>query len=85
MSPELQAYYERRLSMCGDPAWKELCEDVEAMIQSTNNLEGVDSIEKLHFRKGELSIMKWILNLKQISEESYKQLQEDSQNEREIG
>lgn len=77
MEPQLQLYYERRLSMCGDPAWKDLCEDVEAMVESTNNLEGVDSIEKLHFRKGELSIMKWILNLKQISEESYQQLQDE--------
>ena len=85
MTPELQQYYERRLSMMGDPAWKDLMEDVEAMIESTNTLEGIESLEKLHFRKGELSIMKWILNLKQISEESYKNLQEESQNERDIG
>ncbi len=77
MDQALQNYYERRLSMCGDPAWKDLCEDVEAMIESTNTLEGIESLEKLHYRKGELAIMKWILNLKQISEESYKQLQEE--------
>ena len=26
MTPELQSYYERRLSMMGDPAWKDLME-----------------------------------------------------------
>lgn len=81
MSPELQAYYERRLSMCGDTAWSELCEDVAEMLEATNKIDGIDSVEKLHFRKGEVSIMKWILNLRSISEESYKQLQEPQSNE----
>ena len=77
MTPELKQYYERRLSMMGDPAWQDLCDDILKMRNATNTLNGVDTIEKLHFRKGELSIMEWVLTLKEVSSETYQQLLED--------
>jgi hypothetical protein len=80
MTPELQQYYERRLSMMGDEAWKDLIEDVERMIEATNRLDGIDSVESLWFRKGEVSIMKWILSLKEISEQAYQEMKDDDAN-----
>ena len=77
MTPELQAYYERRLSMMGDEAWNDLMEDVREMLAATNRLDGVDSEKTLWFKKGEISIMNWLLSLKEISEESYAQLREE--------
>ena len=77
MTPELQAYYERRLSMMGDPAWQDLMDDLKAMIEATNRLEGIDSEKDLWFRKGELSIMNWLFNLKPISEQTYEDLKAD--------
>ena len=41
MDRKLQDYYENRLSMMGEPAWKDLMEDVEAMLKATNTLDGV--------------------------------------------
>lgn len=77
MTPELQAYYERRLSMMGDEAWNDLMDDVREMLAATNRLDGVDSEQSLWFKKGEVSIMNWLLSLKDISEESYNYLKEE--------
>ncbi len=38
MTPELQKYYEDRFSMMGQEGWKDLCIDIDNMIESLNNL-----------------------------------------------
>jgi predicted transcriptional regulator len=50
------------------------------MLSSTDTVKGVETVEQLHFRKGEVSIMTWIKNLKQSSEEVYEQLQQEEDN-----
>ena len=73
---ELQKYYENRFDMMAHQGWLDLMEDIQAMLVSTNTLDGVDSPEKLHFRKGELSILNWLLSLKSVSEKAYGELNE---------
>ena len=80
MNRELQDYYENRFAMMAMPGWKDLIEDIQLMIDSTDTVGGVETIEQLHFRKGELSIMNWIKTLKESSAEVYEQLQEDVDN-----
>jgi hypothetical protein len=80
MNRELQDYYENRFSMMATPGWQDLLEDIDLMLSSTDTVKGVDSVEQLHFRKGEVSIMTWIKNLKQSSEEVYEQLQQEEDN-----
>lgn len=77
MNPRLQAYYENRLSMMGDPAWNDLMEDVQQMADATNDITNIQDDKTLHFRRGELSIMRWLLNLREISETAYQQLQKE--------
>jgi hypothetical protein len=77
MTPELQLYYEQRLSMMGEPAWKDLMEDVEQMLSATNDLSAVQDEKTLHFRRGEISIMRWMLSLKDVSEQAYQQLKDE--------
>ena len=77
MSPELQQYYESRLSMMGDSAWKDLMDDVERMLEATNDLSAVQDEKTLHFRRGEISIMRWLLSLQSVSEQAYQQLKDD--------
>jgi hypothetical protein len=78
MTPELQRYYEQRLSMMGDPAWKDLMEDISEMLKSTNDISSINDEKTLHFRRGEVSMMRWLLSLKQVSEESFEGLQNDA-------
>lgn len=78
MDLELQKYYENRFKMMAEQGWLDLMEDVQAMLVSTNSLDGVDTPEKLNYRKGEISILKWLLSLKSVSEKSYEELQNES-------
>ena len=80
MNRELQDYYENRFAMMSTKGWQDLLEDLELMITSTDTIGGLETIEQLHFRKGELSIMNWIKTLKESSTEVYEQLQEDVDN-----
>lgn len=77
MNKEIQKYYEDRFTMMATQGWKDLIEDLETMLAATDNLSGVSTIEQLHFKKGEVSIMNWLKNLRDASSEVYEKLQED--------
>jgi hypothetical protein len=74
MDIKLQKYYEDRLSMMGDTAWKDLIEDVNEMIKSTNDITSIQDEKALHFKRGELSIMNWLVNLHESSSLAYEHL-----------
>ena len=76
MTPELQKYYENRFSMMGSDGWKELMEDIDTMISSLNNISVIPDEQSLQFKKGELSILTWLKNLKLVSERAYEELNE---------
>jgi hypothetical protein len=76
MTPTLQRYYEERISMCSSEAWKDLMEDVQTMLAATNVLDGVTP-ETLQYKQGEVSIMRWMLALKDVSEQTYEELKKD--------
>lgn len=77
MTPELQKYYEERFSMFSQQGWIDLMEDVDKMLDSLNNISTIEDGNALQFRKGELSILLWLRNLKQISERAYEDLNAD--------
>jgi hypothetical protein len=74
MTPELQKYYEERFSMFSQQGWIDLMEDVDKMLESLNNISTIEDGNALQFRKGELSILLWLRNLKQISERAFEDL-----------
>jgi hypothetical protein len=74
MTPELQRYYEDRLSMMASDAWNDLMEDVETMLKATDTLSGVTQ-DNFRFKQGEVSIMKWLLSLRDTSTKAYEELQ----------
>ena len=74
MDKELQEYYEARFDMMSSKGYKDLVADVETMIKATNNLISTQTLEELHFRKGQLDVLHWIRTLKKLSEESWEQL-----------
>ena len=76
MTPELQKYYEDRFSMMATEGWKDLVEDIDNMIYALNNISVIESESQLQYKKGELSILTWLKNLKQISERAYDELNE---------
>ena len=76
MTPELQKYYEDRFSMMATEGWKDLVEDIDNMIYALNNISLIENDFQLQYKKGELSILTWLKNLKQISERAYEDLSE---------
>ena len=74
MNPELQKYYEERFSMMATQGWGDLMEDVDGMINALNNLSAVEDEKSLQFKKGELSILLWLKNLRQVSSDAYEEL-----------
>ena len=76
MTPELQKYYESRFDMMSNDGWKDLCIDIDIMIESLNNLSVISDEKTLMFKKGELSILTWLKTLKEVSERAYEELNE---------
>jgi len=76
MTPELEKYYEERFSTMATVGWRDLMEDVERMIEPLNNIATITDEGSLQYRKGELSILTWLQNLKQVSERAYEDLNE---------
>jgi hypothetical protein len=76
MSPELQKNYEERFTMMSTQGWVDLMEDIDKMIEPLNNISTISDEKTLQFRKGELSILIWLKNLKQVSERAFEDLNE---------
>jgi hypothetical protein len=74
MNKELQDYYESRFEMMSTQGWKDLVEDIDKIIVSLNNISVVSDEKDLQFKKGELSILTWLKNLKEISERAYEEI-----------
>ena len=74
MNKELQDYYESRFEMMSTKGWRDLVEDVDKIIVSLNNISVVSDEKDLQFKKGELSILTWLVNLKEISERAYEEI-----------
>jgi len=76
MTPELQKYYEDRFDLFSRPGWTDLIEDIDAMLTALNNVSTIADEKSLQFRKGEISILTWLITLKEISERAYEDLNE---------
>lgn len=74
MTPELQKYYEDRFSMMATQGWSDMMDDIDGMINALNNLSAIEDEKSLQFKKGELSILLWLKNLRQVSSDAYEEL-----------
>ena len=76
MTPELQKYYEDRFDLFSRPGWADMMEDIDVMLTALNNVSTIADEKSLQFRKGEISILTWLITLKEISERTYEDLNE---------
>lgn len=77
MTPELKNYYEARFDMFASKGWMDFIEDIIEIRKSTDSVSGIDDLRKLGVKQGELSIIDWILSLKQVSEETYMEIERE--------
>lgn len=78
MTPDLEDYYNNRFEMMGTAGWRELLEDVAVFEAGINQLDGIEKLEDLYFRKGQLDMIRWLKSLKSISETTYEHLKNES-------
>tara|TARA_R110000787_G_scaffold181153_3_gene293288 strand:- start:1280 stop:1534 length:255 start_codon:yes stop_codon:yes gene_type:complete len=78
---QLEKYYEDRQSMMVTIGWKDFIEDTQKLYDQYNNISTVDDEKSLMKRKGQLDILNWILTLKQVSDETYIELQGETYEE----
>ncbi len=76
MDKELQEYYESRFTMFTTKGWKDLVEDVQK-IKDSIKVEDIQDEKTLFARKGELRIMNWLINLKDVSEQAHQDLKNE--------
>ena len=74
---ELEKYYENRFDMMVTDGWKDLIEDVQTLYDQYSNISTIDDDKGLQKRKGQLDILNWILTLKDVSDQTYKELNND--------
>jgi hypothetical protein len=77
LDQELQKYYEDRFTMMTTSGWKDLIEDVQTFYDNYNKVNTIETFEDFHKRKGQLDILQWILSLKDVSEQTYEELQQE--------
>ena len=78
MNKDLEDYYSERFSMTSTQGWKDLMEDLEVMKTTYADISRLKDAESLHFAKGQLDIINWVLNIRKVSEEAYSQLNDPS-------
>jgi hypothetical protein len=74
MDQELQRYYEDRISMTSTKAWADLMEDIREMLLATDKVSAARDKKDFLFKKGEVSMMNWMLNIAKVSEDAYEEL-----------
>jgi hypothetical protein len=79
MTPEIQQYYEERLTMMTGTAWLQLIEDLTAMRTQYENIRNCETAT-LDFRKGQVDILDYLIGLKDLSERAYEELQDGEKN-----
>lgn len=77
MDQELQKYYEERFTTMATQGWRDFIEDVETFYENYNKVNTIETFEEFHKRKGQLDILQWILSLKDVSEQTYEELQQE--------
>jgi hypothetical protein len=70
----LQAYYEDSIAMYKSKGWEYFVMDLKRLYDAANTLEGVKSNDDLHFRLGQVDIIKTIVAQPAALEAAYDEL-----------
>lgn len=78
MTPEIKNYYEERFSMMTTVGWKDFLEDINNLKAPLEDISTIKTVDMLYFRQGQLDILNWVLGLRDISEQTYEELNEEN-------
>jgi hypothetical protein len=75
---ELQQYYDERFSLFATKGWQELLEDLEVMLEQYEDITKIPDEQTLWYRKGQVDILQYLLNLKKLTEQTYEELSNEN-------
>lgn len=78
MTPAIKEYYEERFSMMTTVGWRDFLEDVNNLKAPLEDITTIKTVDMLYFRQGQLDILNWVLGLRDISEQTYEELNEEN-------
>lgn len=79
MDQETQKYYDNYFSLFMTDGWKQLVEDFSSNVANINSVEATKDAEDLQFRKGQLNILAYLLNLESILNTNYEEATQPSE------
>lgn len=74
MDHELQRYYEDRFDMMAHKGWQDLMEDLTKLLEQYQNIDNCGDTVTLEFRKGQVDILKYLVNLEELSEKTFEEI-----------
>ena len=74
MDQELQRYYDERFNMMATQGWQDLMEDLQKLLDQYQNIDNCGDTVTLEYRKGQVDILKYLINLEDLSEKTYEEL-----------
>jgi hypothetical protein len=74
---ELQKHYEDLLSLYSSPAWERFADDMAKLLETARTIDGVETIEMLYFRRGQIDIISKILAQPDVTRAAYDMLLAD--------
>lgn len=76
MTPELQKYYEDYEDLFFRDGWKTLKEELQGQLEIISDVSAVTSAEDLWYRKGQIQVLNYIINLEAFMEQGKQNAEE---------
>lgn len=77
MDRKLQEYYDSQWTMFASEGWQYFIEDMQILEKNLDNLRTVVNNDDLQFRKGQLDILRLVLERKAACEKTYEDLSDE--------
>jgi len=79
MDQETQQYYDAYFSLFRQQGWKQLLNDFSGNVGQINSVEAAKDADDMFFRKGQLNILGYLINLENIMENNYQEASKDAE------
>lgn len=74
---DLQHYYESMEEMFTTPGWEYMLEDLQKIYEHAHTIEGIETMEQLNYRRGQIDILKLVAGQPAVINAAYEQLKDD--------
>lgn len=76
---ELQQFYEQRFDLFMQAGWKDLVEDFQELAKQIGDITKCNDEADLWYKRGQLEMINYIVNLQELTERAFEELDEDSE------